>query len=186
MRNFREFFQDVAVEERCPYDWKRILTVPINKGKDDASSCGKYRGIRLLEHGMKIYEKTLCSRLKELVKIDGRQFGFVTGNSTNDVIFIMRQLQEKYILKKRSLYHIFLDLEKAFDRVPREAIVWALRQQAVSEKLIRCVMSLDTESRSQVREIPGTSEEFYITAGIHQCSALSLLLFIILLDEVTK
>ena len=62
---------------------------------------------------MIIYEKILGSRLKELVKIDDGQYGFVAGKSTNDAIFIMRRLQRKYRLEKRSLYHIFVDLEKA-------------------------------------------------------------------------
>ena len=41
------------------------------------------------------------------------------------VIFIMRQVQEKHQAKKKA-YYAFLDLEKAFDRVPREVVRWAL------------------------------------------------------------
>ena len=46
------------------------------KGKGDALECGKNRGIRLLEHGMKLFEKLLEERLRKLIKVDGRQFGF--------------------------------------------------------------------------------------------------------------
>ena len=48
------------------------------------------------------------------------QFGFMPGKGTTDAIFIVRQMQEKYIKKK--LYFAFVDLEKAFDRVPREVV----------------------------------------------------------------
>ncbi len=49
------------------------------------------------------------------------------------------------------LYHIFVDLEKAFDRVPREVIAWALRKQLVPERLIRLVMALYENSTSKVK-----------------------------------
>merc|ERR1711972_986730 len=50
---------------------------------------------------------------------------------------IIRQLQEKYIGKNRKLYFGFVDLEKAFDRVPREVVKWALRKEGVEEWLIK-------------------------------------------------
>ena len=36
----------------CPDDWKDSVTVPLFKGKRDPLNCGKYCGLRLLEHGM--------------------------------------------------------------------------------------------------------------------------------------
>ena len=68
---------------------------------------------------MKGFEKVLDSRLRKLVNIDDCQFGFMPGKSCTDAIFILRRLQEKYIEKEKKVYHIFVDLEKAFDRVPR-------------------------------------------------------------------
>ena len=50
------------------------------------------------------------------------QFGFVPGRGTKDAIFVIRQLQEKYLQVKRRLYMAFVDLEKAFDHVPRKVI----------------------------------------------------------------
>ena len=53
------------------------------------------------------------------MKIDDMQFGFVPGKGTVDAIFMVRQLQEKF-LEKRKDYSLHLwDLEKAFDRVQR-------------------------------------------------------------------
>ena len=87
--------------------------------------CGNYRGVILLELGMKVYEYVLERRLREIVDIGSYQFGFRQGRSTIGAIFIVRQLQEKYNQKKTKLYHIFIDLEKVFDRVPRKVIEWA-------------------------------------------------------------
>jgi len=44
------------------------------------------------------------------------------GKRTTDTIFIVRQMQEKFRAKGKKLYFCFVDLEKAFDRVPREVI----------------------------------------------------------------
>ena len=41
----------------------------------------------------------------------------------------LSQLQEKLSEKKKKMYHVFVDQEKAFGRVPRKAIEWALRRQ---------------------------------------------------------
>ena len=56
--------------------------------------------------------------MRNIVKLDEMQFGFMAGKGTTDAIFIVRQLQEKYLGKKRELWMAFVDLEKAFDRVP--------------------------------------------------------------------
>ena len=64
---------------------------------------------------------------RELVSIDGMQFGFVLGRGTTDAIFIIRQLQEKHLAKEKNLFFAFVDLEKAFDCVPRDILWWSMR-----------------------------------------------------------
>ena len=174
--------------EKVPGDWSSSTTIPIYKGKGDAMDCGKYRGVRLLEHAMKIYERVLERRLRNLAKIGDYHYGFFPGKSTTVdfiVLFIVRQLQEKFARKKK-LYHIFVDLEKAFDRVPREVIAWALRRKGITEGMVEAIMALYVETKSRVRTVAGTSEEFSIEVGVHQGSVLSPLLFIIVMDEATR
>ena len=108
------------------------------------------------------------------------------GRSTTEAISITRQLQEKYRDKKKRLYHIFVDLEKAFDRVPREAIRWALRRQRVPERLIEVVVALYQNTRSRVKTVAGVSEEFEINVVVNQGSAMIPLLFIIVMEGATK
>ena len=64
----------------------------------------------------------------------------MSGKGTADVIFIVRQLQEKFIEKRKDLFYAFVDLEKAFDRVPRDVVRWALRQLGIEEWLVQTVM----------------------------------------------
>ena len=55
------------------------------------------------------------------------QFGFMPGKGTTDAIFTVGQMQVKYRCKGKKLYFAVVDLEKAFNRVPREVTRWALR-----------------------------------------------------------
>ena len=85
-------------------------------------------------------ERVLERRLRNLVTINDMQCGFMTGKGTVDVLFMVRMLQEKYDTKKRKLYMCFVDLEKAFDRVPRKVIEWALRKKGVNERFVGAIM----------------------------------------------
>ena len=84
--------------------------------------CGSHRGIKLLDHVLKVFERVMEVRVRRIVKIDDMQFGFMAGRGTTDAIFIVRQLQEKYLASKKDLWMAFTDLERAFDRVPREVV----------------------------------------------------------------
>ncbi len=118
VRELKEVFELIETVERTLRQWRSSYPVPVYKGKGDALLCGKYRGVRLLEHGMKLWEKILERRLRDIAKIDDMQFGFQQDRSTTDAIFVMRQLQERYTNKEKNkmLYHIFVDLVKAFHK----------------------------------------------------------------------
>ena len=62
---------------------------------------------------MKVLERVIETRVRKIVKIDSIQFGFMAGRSTTDAIFIVRQLQEKYLAKNKELWMAFVDLEKS-------------------------------------------------------------------------
>ena len=112
----------VVREGAMPKEWKLSTLIPIYKGKGSPMECGSYRAIRLLEHGMKVLERVLERRLRMRVNIDDMQFGFMSRIGTVDAIFIVRQLQEKFMEKRKDLFYAFVDLEKAFDRVPRDVV----------------------------------------------------------------
>ena len=57
--------------------------------------CGSYRGMKLLEHVMKVVERIFKNRIRQQIDIDDMWFGFMKGKETNDAIFIVRQMQEK-------------------------------------------------------------------------------------------
>ena len=104
-----------------PSDWEDSFIRNIYKGKGEALDCGNYRGLKLTDEVMKLLERVLDFYICEMVNIDEMQFGSVPSIGTTDAIFIVRQLQ-KYIAAKKPLCFVFVDLEKAFDFVPRKAL----------------------------------------------------------------
>ena len=125
-------------------------------------------------------------RLRQKVKIDDMQFGFVPGKGTVDVIFMVRQLQEKFLEKRKDLFFAFVDLEKTFDIVPRKVARWALRQLDVEEWLVQTVMIMYERARTVVRIKQGYSTEFEVKVGIHQGSVLITLFFVAVMEVVTR
>ena len=61
---------------------------------------------------MKVLEGVLEKKLRQKVKIDDMQFRFVPGKGTVDTIFMVRQLQEKFLEKRKDLYFAFVDLRR--------------------------------------------------------------------------
>jgi len=73
---------------------------------------------------MKVVERIFKHRIQQQINIGDRQFGFMKGKGTTDAIFVVRQMQEKFRAKGKKHYFRVVDLEKAFDRVPREVRLW--------------------------------------------------------------
>ena len=117
---------------------------------------GNYRGLKLLDHVMKGMERVIEKIIRERISIDDMQFGFMPGRGTTDAIFILRQLQEKHLAKNKKLYFAFVDLEKAFDRVPRKVIWWAMRKLGIEEWIVRFVQAMYNNTRSRVESITRT------------------------------
>ena len=95
------------------------------------------------------------------------KIGFQLGKSTVDVNFALRQLQEIFGAKKKELFLVFVDLEKAFDCVLREANRRALRRPKVPQSLILLPMALYSNTRSRFGSLAGTSAEFGIGVAVH-------------------
>ncbi|KAK3540985.1 hypothetical protein QTP86_008199 [Hemibagrus guttatus] len=78
------------------------------------------------------------------------------------------------------------DLEKAYDRVPREELWYCMRKSGVAEKYVRVVQDMYERSRTVVRCAVGQTEEFKVEVGLHQGSALSPFLFAIVMDQLSE
>ena len=77
---------------------------------------------------MKVYERIIEASLKDRVEISKQQYGFMPGKGTTDAMFALRMLMEKYMEGQRELHCVFVDLEKAYDRVSREELWYCMRK----------------------------------------------------------
>ena len=77
-----------------------------------------------------------------------------------------------------------IDLEKAFDRMPRKVMERDMRKKVLSEVMIQEVISLFDGAKTRVRVGSAYSEEFKVKVCVHQGSVLLPLLFTIVVDLV--
>ena len=92
----------IVKEGSIPEDWKSSVVLTIYKGKGDPMECGSYRGIKLLEHAMKVLERIFENRIWHQIVIDDMQFGFMKSKGTTDAIFMARQMQENFRVKGKN------------------------------------------------------------------------------------
>ena len=103
VRRWAKVANNVLEGNKVPECLRKSDLIPVFKGKGDVRSCGNYRSIKLLEHGMKVTERIFERRLRKVVELDKMQMGFMPGRGTVDAIFILRQLMEKYEMAGRYL-----------------------------------------------------------------------------------
>ncbi|KAI8543108.1 hypothetical protein RHMOL_Rhmol08G0192800 [Rhododendron molle] len=77
-----KLFNKIIMTRKMPDEWRRSTLVPIYKKKGDIQSCNNYRGIKLMSHRMKLWERVIEHRLRMVTKVLGKHFGFMPGRST--------------------------------------------------------------------------------------------------------
>lgn len=174
-------------EGKIPRDWEIGIILPIFK-KGDKRECKNYRGITLSSIPLKVYERLLETRLIHETDqyLEQTQSGFRKNRSVNDHVFTIKQSVEKVLATNSELYQLYIDLEKAFDKVPWTVIEISLRQWNLPNILIRAVMSLYRENKVYIRTMNMESNVFNINEGLRQGGVLSPILFNLIMDLITK
>ena len=150
--------------ERMPEEWRRKVLIPINKSKDDSQCCGNYRGIKLISHAMKAWEKIIEARLRNKVEISKQQYGFMPGKGTTDAILAFRMLMEKYRKGQKELHCAFVDLEKSLRQGSAGRAV--MKKSGMGEKYVRLVQDMYDGSKTVVRFAVRITESFKVKLGL--------------------
>ena len=178
-------FNKLLMGKRMPEEWRRSVFIPIYKNKGDAQSCGNYRGIKLMSHTINVWERIIEARLRDSVEISKQQYGFMPRKGTTDAMFALRMLMKKYREGERELHCVFVDLEKAYDRVPQEELLYCMRKLGIAKKYVRLVQDMYEESETVMRCAVEITESFKVKVGLHEGSALSPFLFAVTMDGLT-
>ena len=117
------------------------LIVPIRKRKGDVHDSRKYWGITLLSQIMQLLERVFDARIRRRVEGDYLEEpqGFRKGRGTTEGMYVLRQMLEKRLEVQGSMALGFIELEKAFDTVPREMVMVTIRWMGVPYAEVRMV-----------------------------------------------
>ena len=176
-----KLFTQIWEEGHVPQAFRDADLIHIYKNKGDSKSCDNHRGITLLCIAGKILARLLLNRLNKHIDniglIPESQCGFRPGRGTTDMVFALRQIQEKCKLYNEDLYLLFIDLTKAFDTVNRPGL-WAILELIGCPRLfVGLIRSFHDDMKVTVREGNDRSEPFQVTSGTKQGCVLAPTLF---------
>ena len=103
---------------------------------------------------------------KKSDKCDPKPIWVMPGRSTMEAIFLIRQLMEKYREQKKDLHMVFIDLKKAYDKVPRNIMWWALVKHKVLTKYITLIKDIYKDAMTFIRTCGGDTTDFSINIGL--------------------
>ena len=172
---------------KTPRDWQADVILPIFK-KGDRKQCTNYRGISLLSLPGKVYAKFLERKCRDIdeSKLEDGQCGFRPGRSTTDQIFTLKQIFEKSWEYGKDLFAYFVDLEKAYDRVPWDKLWKVFQEYGVDGQLLHAIKSFYCRMEVCVRVNGKQSKPFHVGVGLRQGCVLSPLLFIVYINWIDK
>lgn len=171
-----------------PDNWKHATVVAIPKSNKDVTLPTNYRPISLLSSISKILERLILNRLNRHLEINPvipeEQFGFKNGHSTNHQLArITRQVKHGFAAKK-STGMVLLDVEKAYNSVWQEAIIFKLQKTNCPIYLVKLIKSFLLERSFAVSVNSSMSEPHRIPCGVPQGSVLSPTLYNIFTSDV--
>ena len=173
-----------------PEAWKESTIVSLPKKGGDITKVGDYRGISLINNGLKILCSVVAKRLsthsEELSLLRKEQAGFRTKEECITQILTLMEILQYNMRGNKHTYLCFIDFKKAYDMVPHQALLLKLRKMGMSNtgRCYKFIEALYEDSKSSVRigELNGGS--IHLQRGLRQGCPMSPILFDLYIDDI--
>ena len=173
-------FNFIFSTSSIPLAWGVSRLIVIFK-KGSRLVCDNYRGIAISDTFGKIFDTLLCLRLQLWFKPCREQAGAQRGRGCAEHLLTLRLLIDYAISKKCSLFLVFVDFSKAYDKVPRNALIRLLCQLGCGYLMISAIANL----YSNTQMVLGAAL-ISTTIGVRQGSPSSCFLFTMYIDSLVR
>ncbi|KAI5150450.1 hypothetical protein ENBRE01_1502 [Enteropsectra breve] len=180
-------FNRVLRTGEIPLIWQDCTVVPVFK-KGDPHNPGNYRGISLINTLLKVFTKVLTERIHSVVTthslIRREKAGFRPGEEcTAQVATLVEAVQRRHLRNKNTIM-CFLDLQKAYDMVPHDALIHKLTAKGLGPLLIQVIREMYRNTYIRVRIGSMMSPRFKYERGVRKGCPMSPLLFDMFIDDL--
>ena len=170
-----------------PEEWNAAVVVPVPK-KGDLTDRNNYRGIALMSTTMKVLNGIFAKRLMALITrfglLDPAQVGFINREEAVAQVACLVEILDRRKLKGQETYLCFVDLAKAYDSVPHEALMMKAERFGIHGRALEWLKSIYKRPRVCCRKADGGfSEERPYDRGVRQGDPLSPALFNVYMDD---
>ena len=170
-----------------PTQWENSTVVSIFKS-GDVTDTGNYRGISLMSTVLKVLLTIVSKRVNQEFEINNlfspAQAGFRTREECSTQVACLYEAAKRRQLKGKATYLTFVDLRKAYDTVPHEALFAKLSHFGVRGRSLNFIQQLYAKSKIRVRSGGSLSETVPLLRGVRQGCPLSSVLFNIFINDV--
>lgn len=185
MKFITTIFNKIENGEEIPNEWNKSYITSIYK-KGDKKNVNNYRGISVLPSIMRLFSRVIKDKMNKFVNFKEEQSGFRANRSCLDNIHCIRLLIEKNKAKNIDTHMTFIDLEKAYDSVPRKMLWIAMKRMNIPLKWINIVKQMYKSTTAQIKLGRRITQEIILTKGLKQGCTLSPMLFNIYIDQALE
>ncbi len=181
-----QVFNQTNRAKSMPELWQEGELNRIYKGKGKKGKCSNERGITVSSNLGKLYERIINERIKTKVNMTWAQAGGRQGAATTDHILLMKEVIETSLKKKDTVYMVFLDVTKAFDKAWLSGILHVLYNCGLKDRHWLLAKNLNQNLKAKIKTKYGHTRTISISNSIRQGGVLSVILFGLLMDQICK